>query len=134
MMHDTKGSFSRPLSPHLQIYRPQMTSLLSISHRLTGLILSSGCLLLVGWLWAIAQGKETYAIFYGVCGLLFAKLYLFTLLYAFFYHLCNGLRHLAWDAGYGFDLKQVHQTGWAVILASGILTFIVWFALWLGWF
>lgn len=117
----------RPLAPHLQIYRPQITSILSILHRLTGIFLTSGTLALVIWLSAIAEGKfsyETWQIFFHHW---LSKVYFFALSYSFFYHLCNGLRHLAWDGGYGFELKMVHRSGWLVVGVSVVLTLLTWF-------
>ncbi|MBL9029618.1 MAG: succinate dehydrogenase, cytochrome b556 subunit [Caedimonas sp.] len=120
------NKIQRPLSPHLQIYRPQITSVLSISHRITGIVLCSGAFILVIWLATIAGGKDAYEIFYSLSQHWLGKFYLFVLCYCFFYHLCNGIRHLAWDAGYGFDLATVYKSGWAVIGSSAILTLLTW--------
>ena len=117
----------RPLAPHLQIYRPQITSVLSILHRLTGIFLASGALVLVVWLSAISEGKLSYETIQGFFHHRLSQTYFFTLGYSFFYHLCNGLRHLAWDAGYGFDLKTVHRSGWLAVGMSIILTLLTWF-------
>lgn len=119
-------SRSKPLSPHLQVYRPQLTSVLSITHRATGVFLSIGTLLLLYWLISVAGGPERYRAAQEVLGCWASKLALLGWTWAFFYHLCNGLRHLAWDAGFGFDLKTVYRTGYAVIAASLILTGLVW--------
>jgi succinate dehydrogenase / fumarate reductase cytochrome b subunit len=116
----------RPLSPHLQVYRPQITSVLSILHRATGMALSAGTLLLVWWLVAAARGDAAYA---GVSGFLrspLGLLLLFGWTFALWYHFCAGLRHLAWDAGWGYDLPQVHRTGWAVVIATAVLTLLTW--------
>src|ERR1700741_74027 len=96
---------ARPLSPHLQIYRPQLTSVLSILHRATGIALGVGTLLLVYWLIAVAAGagaRAAYDVAQRLIGSWFGRLLLFGWTLAFFYHLANGVRHLAWDAGYGF--------------------------------
>ena len=116
----------RPLSPHLQIYRPQITSVLSILHRMTGLFLAFGAMFLVLWLIALASGPERYTL---VLELLVSPPGLIMLAgwtFAMFYHLCNGIRHLFWDAGMGFELPQATMSGWAVVIASAVLTVAVW--------
>ncbi len=117
---------NRPLSPHLQIYRPQLTSVLSILHRLTGIALAAGTLLLVWWLVAVAAGPATFETVQGFIGSWFGRALLLGWSYALFYHLANGIRHLAWDAGWGFELKTVYLTGWTVIWASVALTLLAW--------
>ena len=117
---------NRPLSPHLQVYRPQLTSMLSILHRITGVALAVGTLLLVYWLAAAASGPESYASAQGFVGSWFGLLLLFGWSYALFYHLCNGIRHLFWDAGYGFELEQAYRSGLAVVGASAVLTVLSW--------
>lgn len=116
----------RPLSPHLQIYRPQLTSVLSISHRLTGIALSVGSPLLVGWLIAAAAGPPTYAALHAFLGSWLGLALLLCWTYAFFFHLCNGIRHLSWDAGYGFGLGTIYASGWIVVGASASLTLAAW--------
>jgi succinate dehydrogenase / fumarate reductase cytochrome b subunit len=123
---------NRPLSPHLQVYRPQITSVLSILHRITGVVMSLGALLLAYWLLALASGPVAYAGALEVLGSVPVMLILFAFSYCFFYHLCNGLRHLAWDAGWGFELPQVYASGWAVVIASLVLTLVFWVALLAG--
>lgn len=117
---------SRPLSPHLQVYRPQLTSVLSITHRLTGIALAAGALILLYWLAAAASGPEAYAQAQAVLGTLWMQLLLVGWTWAFFFHLCNGIRHLFWDAGKGFEIKQAYASGYAVIVCSLILTGLVW--------
>ena len=117
---------NRPLSPHLQIYRPQLTSVLSILHRLTGIALVAGTLLLVWWLVAVAAGPAAFETVQGFIGSWFGRALLLGWSYALFYHLANGIRHLAWDAGWGFELKTVYLTGWTVIWASVGLTLLTW--------
>jgi succinate dehydrogenase / fumarate reductase cytochrome b subunit len=112
----------RPLSPHLQIYKPQLTSMLSISHRLTGLALGVGTLFLVWWLVAAASGDAAFATAQAFFGSWLGLLLLFGWTFSFFFHLCNGVRHLMWDTGYGLDLRTAYVTGWAVLAASGVLT------------
>jgi succinate dehydrogenase / fumarate reductase, cytochrome b subunit len=119
-------SASRPLSPHLQIYRPQITSVLSISHRATGLALSVGTLLLVWWLVALARGPEAFASAQSFVGSWFGRLLLLGWTFSLFFHLANGIRHLCWDAGYGFEIKTVEISGWVVVAAATALTVIVW--------
>ena len=119
---------NRPLSPHLQVYRPQITSLLSIVHRLTGVALAAGALLLGYWLTSAAYGPETFAFAQGFLASWFGRLILFGMTFALFYHLLNGIRHLAWDAGWGFEMETLKLTGWLVIAATVVLTLITWIA------
>ena len=119
-------SASRPLSPHLQIYRPQITSVLSISHRATGLALSMGTLLLVWWLVALARGPEAFASVQSFVGSWLGRLLLLGWTFSLFFHLANGIRHLCWDAGYGFEIKTAEISGWVVVAAATALTVIVW--------
>jgi succinate dehydrogenase / fumarate reductase, cytochrome b subunit len=121
-------SSQRPLSPHLQVYRPQITSTLSILHRLTGIALAVGTLLLTWWLAALASGPEAFAAAQGFIGSLIGRLLLFGWSLALFYHLCNGIRHLAWDAGYGYEIDTATRTGWLVVAGSVALTLIAWIA------
>ncbi len=115
----------RPLSPHLQIYRPQITSALSIFHRITGVALSVGTLLMVWWLVG-ANTPRGYALVAGFIGSPVGVVLLFGWTLALFFHLLNGIRHLAWDAGRGFELPQVHASGWVVVLGALGLTMAVW--------
>lgn len=121
-------SASRPLSPHLQIYRPQITSILSIGHRFTGVVLSAGTVLLVWWLVALARGPEAFAAAQGLVGSWLGRLLLLGWTFSLFYHLANGIRHLFWDAGYGFEIKTTTASGWVVVVASVGLTAIAWVA------
>ncbi len=119
-------SFKRPLSPHLQIYKPQLTSVLSIVHRITGLWLALGTAVLVLWLYALAFSPALFgdlAVFFTS---LVGKLVLFSWLLAFNYHLCNGVRHLFWDAGKGFELRQVYRSGYLVLAMAATLTILFW--------
>jgi succinate dehydrogenase / fumarate reductase cytochrome b subunit len=118
----------RPLSPHLQIYRPQITSVLSILHRITGVLLALGTLLLVTWLLAAASGPSAFETARGLIGSWLGRLVLLGWTFSLFYHLCNGIRHLCWDAGFGLELKTVSRTGWVVVMASTLLTLAAWFA------
>jgi succinate dehydrogenase / fumarate reductase cytochrome b subunit len=114
------------LSPHLQVYRPQLTTVLSILHRGTGLLLTLGTLLFVCWLAALAAGPEAYASTQAWFGTWYMRLCLIGWSAAVFYHLCNGIRHLFWDAGIGYELKQAYASGYAVLIATAILTITTW--------
>jgi succinate dehydrogenase / fumarate reductase, cytochrome b subunit len=116
----------RPLSPHMQVYRPQITTVLSILHRIAGVGLGLGTLLLTWWLVAAATSAEAFATVQGFIGSWLGMLLLFGWTLALFFHLCNGIRHLAWDAGVGFEKPAYHATGWAVVIATGVLTVLVW--------
>jgi succinate dehydrogenase / fumarate reductase cytochrome b subunit len=114
----------RPRSPDVQVYRPQLTSVLSIAHRATGVWLSLGAVLLIAWLATVAAGANAalHAFFGSWGGILLLVLWTFTL----FYHLCNGIRHLGWDLNYGFELRTIYRTGWLVVTASVCLTALTW--------
>ena len=118
----------RPLSPHLQIYRWQLTSVLSILHRVTGVALAVGTLLLVYWLVAAAAGPMPFATAQEFIGSILGRLLLFGWTVALFYHLANGIRHLLWDAGRGFELRTAYASGWAVVIAAVALSLIAWIA------
>ena len=118
----------RPLSPHLLIYRPQITSVLSITHRFAGVALSFGALVLTYWLTSAAYGPVAFARAQAALGSWFGRLVLFGLTFSLFFHLCNGVRHLAWDVGWGFEMNQLRATGWLVVAASLVLTLASWFA------
>ena len=120
------SSSNRPLSPHLQVYRPQLTSMLSILHRITGVALAVGTLLLVYWLAAAAGGPESFASAQALVGSFIGRLFLFGWTFALYYHLCNGIRHLFWDAGYGFEMQTAERSGWLVVGASAALTLLSW--------
>lgn len=116
----------RPLSPHLQIYGWKITMAASITHRITGVGLGIGSLLLTGWLLALAGGPESYAALQGFLGSWFGKLVLLGFTWSLMYHLCNGLRHLFWDVGYGFDVATANRTAGAAFAGSVLLTIIAW--------
>jgi succinate dehydrogenase / fumarate reductase cytochrome b subunit len=117
---------NRPLSPHLQVYKPQLTSILSILHRLTGVALCAGTLLLVYWLAAAAAGPDSFAAAQDFVGSLVGRTLLLGWTAALFYHLCNGVRHLVWDCGYCLELPELYRSGYAVVAASAVLTFLAW--------
>lgn len=120
------ATVNRPLSPHLQVYSPQITSVLSILHRITGALLAIGTLPLVYWLWALAAGPAVYESATAFLSSWFVQVLLFAWTFALFYHLCNGIRHLAWDAGYGLELTSVHRSGKAVVIVAVVLTIFTW--------
>ena len=117
---------ARPLSPHLQVYRWQLTSVLSILHRATGIALSAGTILLVLWLVAAASGPTPYAHVQGFIGSWIGLVLLFGWTVSLFYHLCNGIRHLWWDTGQGLELPAVYASGWAVLAATSVLSVVAW--------
>jgi succinate dehydrogenase / fumarate reductase cytochrome b subunit len=123
---------ARPLSPHLQVYRWQIGNTLSILHRLTGLALALGLVALSYWLIALAGGEAAYdaaaRLFASAPGIVFLMGWTF----AFLYHLLNGVRHLFWDAGYGFERTQRHASGWFAVLGAVGLTVCVWLLVWHG--
>jgi succinate dehydrogenase / fumarate reductase cytochrome b subunit len=116
----------RPLSPHLQVYRPQITSVLSITHRATGVGLAVGALVLAYWLSAASYGDDAFNQAQAIMNSPIGVILLIGWTWAFYFHLCNGLRHLAWDAIWGFKLSQVYATGWLVVGASVVLTALTW--------
>lgn len=116
----------RPLSPHLQIYKPQLTSAMSILHRITGVINAFGLLLLAAWLLALAGDPGHYADFTACLAGLPGQLALFVFSASLVYHLLNGIRHLFWDMGWGFAIDQVYRSGYAVITFALLLTGLLW--------
>jgi succinate dehydrogenase / fumarate reductase, cytochrome b subunit len=108
----------RPLSPHLQVYRPQITSVLSISHRISGVVNAFAALGIAGLLLAAAAGPEAYAQARAIAASLPGQIVLFGFTLSICYHLFNGLRHLAWDAGWGFEIPKVYATGWTVVVLA----------------
>ena len=119
---------NRPLSPHLQVYRWEWTMMLSITHRATGIALAAGALSLVCWLLAVASGPDAFGAVQGFIGSWLGRLLLFGWTWALLYHLCNGIRHLFWDAGLGFELPVARASGYAAAAASVAATLAVWIA------
>lgn len=117
---------NRPLSPHLQVYRLPLAAMLSILHRATGVFLSLGSLLLVWWLLSVALGEVTFNATSAIISSFIGQLVLLGWTFSLFFHLSNGIRHLFWDAGYGFELTIVARSSIAVIASAGILTMLVW--------
>src|ERR1700743_3823546 len=118
----------RPISPFMFPiwYRFRLPSLLLILHRLAGIALAVGSILLTWWLVAVAAGGRLFAATHSFIASPFGVLLLFLWSIAFFYHLCNGIRHLAWDAGYGFELRSAYRSGYAVLATTVLLTAITW--------
>lgn len=119
-------SDQRPLSPHLQVYRPQWSSVLSILHRITGAAISVGLVLVVWWLTALASGPEAFSTAMGWLTHPISLVVLAAASWALFYHLFNGIRHLVWDAGMLLDVPSARRSGWIVVALSLIVTAVVW--------
>ncbi len=123
---------ARPLSPHLQVYRWQISNTLSILHRLTGVALSVGLVALSYWFIALAGGPDSFAAAERVFSSVVGRLFLVGWTFAFFYHLLNGVRHLFWDAGYGFERDARRLSGWAAVAGALVLTLGVGLFAWHG--
>lgn len=121
------SSVPRPISPHLSIYRPQISSVLSILHRITGLALYAGASLIVFWLFSAAYAPAFYPTLHEAMHSGFGQVCLLGWTLAFYYHFANGIRHLFWDAGLGFSLPVMHRTGWAVVIVTLAMTAVTWF-------
>lgn len=121
------SSTNRPLSPHMQVYKPQLTSMMSILHRITGLFLSLGVVVFTYWLYQVvtdvSNANQLTSFFAKGLGMVLLYVWVFT----FNYHLCNGIRHLFWDAGKGFDIPTVYKSGVAVIILAMLLTVAIFF-------
>ena len=113
---------NRPLSPHLDIYQYQITWTVSIMHRITGVAMTLGLILIVAWLVAAAFSPELFSLIDGVLRSWIGMIIIFGSLWSFWYHFLNGIRHLFCDLGYGFNLSTVWRSGWVVVLGSIILT------------
>lgn len=124
---------NRPLSPHLQVYRLPMTALMSISHRITGVILSGGLLIIAGFIIAAAAGPEVYNLVMQHAAHPCVTAFFFAWSFVAYYHLCNGVRHLFWDAGYVLDKESAITSGWVVLLACAALTAATWYVAANGW-
>jgi len=122
------SEIERPLSPHLSVYKWQVSNTLSILHRATGVFLSLGALAFAAWVISAALGEEAYDSVLNVLSGPLGLLVLFGLSFAFFYHLGNGIRHLFWDAGYGFDKDVARKSGWFTIIATVAMTLVFWLA------
>jgi succinate dehydrogenase / fumarate reductase cytochrome b subunit len=116
----------RPLSPHLAIYSWKISNTLSIVHRMTGVALSFGAVVLVGWLVSIVAGYDTYSVVNYLLSSIIGSLALFGWTFCFFYNLCNGIRHMCWDVGKGFDRLRAQQSGMLVLAVAILLTLGLW--------
>ena len=121
-MSDTK----RPLSPHLQVYSWSLEMALSIFHRATGVALGGGALLITWWIIAIATGPDAYDQFRTVMSSITGKVFLFAFMFSLMLHMCNGIRHLFWDMGKGFDLGDSRRSSKMVLFFSVFLTALSW--------
>ena len=117
---------NRPLSPHLQVYKWQLSSLLSITHRLTSVINTAGVTLICFWIIALSMGEDYYKYFLIFSSSFVGKFILIGFTWSFSYHLLNGLRHLFWDMGYGYEIKTANFSGIFVLAGSFLLTVILW--------
>ena len=117
---------NHPVSPHVQIYRLPLTAILSITHRLTGVFLAFGCLLLVWLLAAGAQGAEAYEALVVHYQAWYGQIFVLGFLFSLYLHFCNGIRHLFWDVGYGFELETVDLTAKLAIAMALGLTVVTW--------
>ena len=117
---------ARPLSPHLGIYKWQLTMTLSIVHRATGIALAAGTVLLIWALLSLSNGPEAYAHVQAFCASGPGMVLLFGWSWSLCYHLCNGIRHLAWDSGWGFEIPRAYLTGWSVVVVSVLMTLAIW--------
>jgi succinate dehydrogenase / fumarate reductase, cytochrome b subunit len=125
-MAETRQGVSRPLSPHLSVYRPLINMVMSILHRITGVALYLGTLLLAAWLVAAAGGEGQFALVNGVFAHPLGKLVLFAYSWVLLHHMLGGLRHLVWDTGRGFSIAQVNALCWGTIIGSIVLTLALW--------
>jgi succinate dehydrogenase / fumarate reductase cytochrome b subunit len=135
-METSMATTERPLSPHLQVYRPQITSMLSILHRITGVILAFGAFGLAAWLLALSENDfegqrvTDYDEFIYLAASMPGRILIAGFSYCLIYHFLNGLRHLVWDMGHGFEIKQFQRSGWAVVVLSFVLTAGLWAIAW----
>jgi succinate dehydrogenase / fumarate reductase, cytochrome b subunit len=116
----------RPLSPHIQVYRWQLPMTMSLLHRATGIALSVGALYLVLWVVFASASPSTYAKFQAFNVSILGRIFLGGWLFCGYYHLCNGIRHLFWDMGYGFEIKDAYRSGWIVVAVALIATVVSW--------
>jgi succinate dehydrogenase / fumarate reductase cytochrome b subunit len=115
----------RPLSPHLQIYKPQITSILSIMHRMTGIALILGAVYIIGFLVSLSSGEQCFALYAETLKIPYMYLFHYGFIFSLAYHFLNGIRHLFWDFGVGFEMKMATLSGWLVVILSIILTIYI---------
>lgn len=126
-MSDTPKTFERPMSPHLQVYRLPMTALMSISHRITGVILSGGMLLVAAFLIAAVMGRDYYDLVMSYARTPPGFWFFIAWAFALYYHMCNGIRHMIWDTVHLLELRQANAAGWVVLIVSAALTAATWY-------
>jgi len=119
---------TRPLSPHLQVYRLPLPAIMSVTHRASGIVLATGTLLLAAWLVALALGADSYILLAGWLGHPLGQFVLFGYSVALIYHGLNGIRHLGWDLGFGLDIPAVYRSGFMVLVLTLVLTAGLWIA------
>jgi len=127
-----RGPQDRPMSPHVQVWRWHVTMFTSIFHRATGVALYVGALILAGWAIALAAGPDAFSAYHAALGSPLGLLVLFGLTVSFLYHLANGVRHLVWDVGKGFEPKTADMTGWAAIAFGFVAAVLIWIIAFLG--
>jgi succinate dehydrogenase / fumarate reductase cytochrome b subunit len=125
-MHNGNIEARRPLSPHLQIYRPMLTMMMSVAHRLSGAALATGFVLLAWWLVAISQGPEPFAVVNRFFASVPGQILLFVYSWALLHHMLGGIRHLIWDTGHGLDKVSIEVFAWATIIGSTTLNVALW--------
>lgn len=123
-----KSEVERPLSPHLQIYRPMLTMMMSIAHRISGAALAAGFALLTWWLVAISIGPGAYAAVADFFGSLVGRALLFLFTWALIHHMLGGIRHLIWDTGAALDRTSIEVAAWLTIISSTVITILIWVA------
>lgn len=133
MSETTQEKIERPLSPHLQVYKPQMTSTLSIFHRAAGAALSFGAFMVVWMLVAAVSGPAEYEVFTSFIGSTVGQVLVVAWSVAFFYHFSNGIRHLFWDTGNLFKIKNAYRAGYIVLLSTIIFSALFWYTVMPGW-
>jgi len=116
----------RPLSPHLQVFRWYFSMALSIAHRASGVAMALGLVFLTWWLVALASGPEAFGVVRTIVDSWFGTLVLLGYTFLVFFHMGNGIRHLVWDAGYGFDIEVARRSGIAVLVFAGAMTVLTW--------
>jgi len=128
-MSETRSSARRPLSPFMigPYYKPQLTSMLSITHRIMGVALAVGSFLLAWWFYAVAAGPESYATFLSCADTLVGRVVLAGFIFGTIYHTLNGIRHLLWDIGWGFEIKQVYASGYVMVTLAVLGTLAAWY-------
>ena len=127
-MADTRAPVQRPISPHISIYKPMLTMMMSIVHRITGIALYLGTLLLVWWLIAAASGPTAYAHVQAFTTSFIGRLIVFGYTWALLHHMLSGIRHFFWDLGYGFKPNEREALTWAALIGGISLTVLLWIA------